>query len=132
MYINELQRKLGLKPNLKAYTLHAPLEYEDYLPSPTPIVNSGELHDDTDWIQAFYFNKTELEAEISTLRHCLAKNGQLWISWPKKSSKLAFDLTDGVVRQIGLTAGLVDVKVASINDTWSGLKFVYRLSDRKL
>lgn len=128
----ELLSKLGLKHNQKAYMLHAPSGYEELLPSQTPILNSGELSDESDWVQAFYLKKVVLESEFSALKHCLAKSGQLWICWPKKSSKLSSDLSDNVVRQIGLNAGLVDAKVASINDTWSGLKFVYRLSDRKL
>jgi hypothetical protein len=127
---NDLQRKLGLKPGLKGYTVHAPFGYEEYLPLPTPLSNSEELADNSSWVQAFYLNKIMLEEEISELKQCLAKNGQLWVCWPKKSSGIGSDLSDSLVRQVGLSAGLVDVKVASINDTWSGLKFVYRLSDR--
>ena len=55
----------------------------------------------------------------------------LWISWPKKSSGMASDLDENVVRKIGLDAGLVDVKVCAVNDVWSGLKFVIRVKDRK-
>jgi len=60
----------------------------------------------------------------------LTANGMLWIAWPKKSSGVATDLSEQRVRQIGLDAGLVDVKVCAINEIWSGLKFVYRLKDR--
>ena len=59
------------------------------------------------------------------------RNGMLWIAWPKKASGIATDLSDNAVREIGLAAGLVDVKVCAINDVWSGLKFVYRREDRK-
>lgn len=55
----------------------------------------------------------------------------LWISWPKLKSKIKTDLNENIIRDIGLAAGLVDVKVCAINETWSGLKFVYRLKDRK-
>ncbi|MEX2143552.1 MAG: hypothetical protein WD740_03075 [Anaerolineales bacterium] len=55
----------------------------------------------------------------------------MWISWPKKASKVETDLDENVVRQLGLQAGLVDVKVAAVDVVWSGLKFVYRLKDRK-
>lgn len=60
----------------------------------------------------------------------LAPAGMLWISWPKKSSGIATDLTEDVVRKTGLAAGLVDVKVCAVTDVWSGLKFVRRLKDR--
>lgn len=124
--------KLGLKPGVKAYTLHEPIGYQDLLPSIIPIINISALSENIDWIQAFYFNKPELEMEIDALKHCLAKDGQIWISWPKMSSKVVTDLSDDVVRKIGLNKGLVDIKVVSISEVWSGLKFVYRLKDRKL
>jgi len=54
----------------------------------------------------------------------------LWVSWPKGSSGLETDLTDNVVREVGLKNGLVDVKVCAVDHTWAGLKFVYRLKDR--
>jgi hypothetical protein len=61
----------------------------------------------------------------------LAPAGMLWISWPKKSSGVASDLNENVIRQIGLAAGLVDVKVCAVTEVWSGLKFVRRVKDRK-
>lgn len=127
---NELQRKLGLEAHLHSYILHAPLDYGEPFPTTAQLSSSHELMDDSDWIQAFYSYKVELEREIPQLKHRMAKDGQLWICWPKKSSHLASDLSDDLVRQAGLDVGLVDVKVASINETWSGLKFVYRKSDR--
>jgi hypothetical protein len=84
-----------------------------------------------DWLQAFYVEEEKLKKEIGTLKEKLDYEGQLWISWPKKSSKLKSNLTDQVVRDIGLKSGLVDTKIVAIDETWSGLKFVYRLSDRK-
>jgi hypothetical protein len=75
--------------------------------------------------------------DLATLVGCFADlagrittAGALWISWPKKSSGVATDLTGNVVRDFGLEVGLVDVKVAAVDATWSGLKFVYRLADR--
>jgi len=125
-----LEMKLGLKSHGKAFTLHAPTGYEHVLPSAVSTVSVEDLNQGTEWVQAFYLSKAMLEDEISRLKRCLAKDGQLWISWPKKTSKVTTDLTDNVVRQVGINNGLVDVKVASINDIWSGLKFVYRLTDR--
>jgi len=71
-----------------------------------------------------------LAKRFPALRDRLESNGMLWVGWPKKTSGIASDLTEGVVREYGLAAGLVDVKICAIDDTWSGLKFVRRLRDR--
>ena len=63
-------------------------------------------------------------------RKCLKKDGMLWVSWPKKSSKVPTDLDENVIRDFGLKEGLVDVKVCAVDDVWSGLKFVVRVKDR--
>ena len=76
-------------------------------------------------------NKEELGKILPQLKSLLNKNGMLWISWPKKASKVMTDLDENVVRDIGLQNGLVDVKVCAVDEIWSGLKFVYRLKDRK-
>lgn len=74
--------------------------------------------------------QSELRKEFARLRDRLEPNGMLWVAWPKKTSGVATDLTEGVVRTFGLESGLVDVKVCAVDDTWSGLKFVRRLKDR--
>jgi len=83
-----------------------------------------------DFIHVFYTDLDELESNIMDLKSHLKKNGMLWVSWPKKASKVATTLSDGLVRSTGLNAGLVDSKKYSINDVWPGLKFVFRLKDR--
>lgn len=75
--------------------------------------------------------KKELESEFPRLKAHLAMDGILWTSWPKGASKVKTDLTETIVRQIGLAKGLVDVKICAVDEVWSGLKFVYRLKDRK-
>jgi hypothetical protein len=72
-----------------------------------------------------------LTREFSRLAKLLAPAGMLWVSWPKKSSGVATDVSENIVREIGLEAGLVDVKVCAVTDVWSGLKFVRRVKDRK-
>jgi hypothetical protein len=72
----------------------------------------------------------ELARDFAKLAGRLNASGMLWIAWPKKSSGVVSDLSENRVQDIGLNAGLVDVKVCAINETWSGLKFVYRLKDR--
>jgi hypothetical protein len=83
-----------------------------------------------DLIVFFADSQRMLKTEFARLAQKLAKNGMLWISWPKKSSGVVTDLSENIIRDIGLDAGLVDVKVCAVNDIWSGLKFVYRLKDR--
>lgn len=78
----------------------------------------------------FATSKAELAKEFKRIAKSLAPAGMLWVSWPKKSSGVANDLDENLVRGIGLAAGLVDVKVCAVTDVWSGLKFVRRLKDR--
>jgi hypothetical protein len=78
----------------------------------------------------FTKSKSVLLKEFNRLSRQLAPAGMLWISWPKKSSGVATDVDENAIREIGLAAGLVDVKVCAVTDVWSGLKFVRRVKDR--
>ena len=78
----------------------------------------------------FTTSKAKLENDFTPVSELLAPAGMLWVSWPKKSSGVATDLDENKVRQIGLDAGLVDVKVCAVTEVWSGLKFVRRVKDR--
>ncbi len=83
-----------------------------------------------DFIQLFVTQRADLKHRFKDAKKCLARNGSLWISWPKKASGTPTDLNENSIREIGLGIGLVDVKVCAVDETWSGLKFVYRLKDR--
>jgi hypothetical protein len=83
-----------------------------------------------DFAMLFVRRGSELKKWFPRLRDRLESNGALWVSWPKRTSGVETDLSDNVVRAIGLDAGLVDVKVCAVDETWSGLKFVRRLKDR--
>ncbi len=83
-----------------------------------------------DFIQFFCREKQALQRRFTALKSAVAPDGMLWISWPKGSSGVATDLTENVVREIGLAHGLVDVKVCAVDEVWSGLKFVIPLKDR--
>jgi hypothetical protein len=83
-----------------------------------------------DFAMVFTKSKTVLAKEFKRISKALAPAGMLWVSWPKKSSGVVTDLTENIVRDIGLAAGLVDVKVCAVTEIWSGLKFVRRLKDR--
>lgn len=83
-----------------------------------------------DFAMLFVRTRRELEKSFPRLRDRLETNGMLWVAWPKKAAKAETDLSESVVREFGLVAGLVDVKICAVDETWSGLKFVRRLRDR--
>jgi hypothetical protein len=126
-----LARKLGIKAGARVALIRAPDGFE---------LTLGQLPDDVsvrraargplDVIVAFFVVRRELEQRLPLLRSVLDPAGGLWIAWPKRASGVATDLSDGVVRELGLAAGLVDNKVCAIDDVWSGLRLVYRLRDR--
>ncbi len=124
--------KLGLKPGMRAAFVHAPEVYLDRLgPLPAGVIALDTAEAPCDFVHAFYTTTDALLAEFAELKAALTQTGMVWISWPKGASGVATDVNENVVREIGLDNGLVDVKVAAIDLTWSGLKFVYRLKDRR-
>jgi expansin (peptidoglycan-binding protein) len=128
-----LVQKLGFKEGFRVGFVNRPRQFEkelDPLPNDVEII-IGRLPKGLDLIILFADSQQALKRDFPKLAQKLAQNGMLWIAWPKKASGVATDLSDNSVRQIGLDAGLVDVKVCAINDIWAGLKFVYRLKDRK-
>lgn len=129
-----LIKKLGFKEGFRVATVNPPKGFQNELrPLPPNVKILAEpLPQKLDLILLFAESQQKLRKDFSRLAKNLAENGMLWIAWPKKASGVPTDLSDNSVRHIGLEAGLVDVKVCAINDVWSGLKFVYRLKDRKL
>lgn len=127
-----LTEKLGIKEGAKIAILHPPPDYAATLgPMPRNVVALKKLQSQTDFIQFFAMERGALESNFPELKRALAPDGMLWISWPKRASKIATDLNENLVRKIGLSHGLVDIKVCAVDETWSGLKFVYRIKDRK-
>jgi hypothetical protein len=125
-----LPKKLGIKPGMRAASLHAPKHYTKLLGALDGVRLGSRLGPELDFLHAFFRSASDLESAFPKLEASLAKNGTLWISWPKQSSPIAGDLDGNGVRTIGLAHGLVDVKVCAVDDDWSGLKFVRRLRDR--
>src|SRR5271169_4455917 len=124
--------KLGIKDGEKVAILSSPANYSATLgPLPKKVVAVKKLQAGIDFIHFFSKQRHELETKFASLKQALAQDGILWISWPKGASGVATDLTENIVREIGLRNGLVDIKVCAVDETWSGLKFVYRLKDRK-
>ncbi|MAU13597.1 MAG: DUF3052 domain-containing protein [Anaerolineaceae bacterium] len=126
-----LIKKLGIKPGNRVAFVHAPDHYLDLLgPLPDGVEFLSLEAEQLDFVHAFYVEREQLAAEFAKLAAAIAKHGMVWISWPKKASKVPTDITGNDVREVGLEAGLVDVKVAAVDAVWSGHKFVYRKSDR--
>jgi hypothetical protein len=122
-----LTAKLGLKPGLKVYVDGGP-PHTDQLLGGTPYTT--RLPREVDVTLLFTTGLSRLEKRLPVVIERTVTNGMVWVCWPKKASKVPTDVDENDVRRAGLAAGLVDVKVAAVDDTWSGLKFVRRLSDR--
>ena len=126
-----LAAKLGMKAGTRICLVDAPDDYLELLaPLPADLTLSTTLRGAKDFIQIFTSSARALERRLPAAKKALEKDGMLWISWPKQSSGVETDLDGNVVRRLGLAIGLVDIKVCAVDETWSGLKFVYRKSDR--
>jgi len=114
----------------------APAQYRELLrPLPARVriatrLTGGRGGGTRDFIHYFATARRTLAARFTALERALAPAGALWVSWPKGSSAVTTDLTENVVREIGLAHRLVDVKVCAVDATWSALKFVRRVKDR--
>ena len=126
-----LVKKLGLKPGMRTYILDQPHLKAPYkVPAGVKRVRRATRSDPIEFIHVFCKQRDELEKMVALLSLFLAPAEMLWVSWPKGASKLPTELSENAVRESGLKAGLVDVKVCAIDDVWSGLKFVIRVKDR--
>lgn len=126
-----LPKKLGIKDGASVSLIRLPADVEKELKntlSACNVVSGGK--GPLDFAMVFVKSKGDLSVEFKKLSKQLSPAGMLWVSWPKKSSGVATDLDENIVREIGLAAGLVDVKVCAVTDVWSGLKFVRRVKDR--
>jgi hypothetical protein len=124
-----LPKKLGIKSGFRVRLANAPAEVRAELRDALAEceMKAGDL---LDFAMMFTKSRVELAKEFSRMAKLLAPAGMLWVSWPKKSSGVASELDESLVRGIGLDAGLVDVKVCAVTEVWSGLKFVRRVKDR--
>jgi hypothetical protein len=129
-----LAKKLGIKDDFRAALLHVPDEVKSELREALGkcrIQNTlGRAERDLDFIFLFAKSCAVLDLELRPAAKALAPAGMLWISWPKKSSGVATDLTENIIRESGLAVGLVDIKVCAVTEVWSGLKFVIPVKDR--
>lgn len=126
-----LVRKLGIKPGSTLAPLGAPPEFTRLLgalPDGTRIV--ARVTANTDIVSLFVTRERDLRARLATLRKQMRPDATVWVSWPKRASGLATDITEDTIRRVALPLGFVDVKVCAVDDIWSGLKLVVRKARR--
>ena len=122
-----LPKKLGIIPGSRVFLKNAPANYHELvIPLPENVTFEKALTNETDIVHVFTDTKSVLQAELRLLRASIRSNCVIWISWPKKASKVATDITENIIRELALPIGLVDVKVCAVSDVWSGLKLVIR------
>jgi len=127
-----LPQKLGIKPGARLGLVNPPADFPRTLGAlppgvaPRP-VSAGKTQFD---VIVCFALKMAVLARLSALKARLDPGGGLWIAWPKRTSGIATDVSENAVRALGLQTGLVDNKVCAIDETWSGLRFVFRLADR--
>jgi hypothetical protein len=121
-----LPKKLGFKPGMTAAFLDAPEELDGLLGELEGVTVKRSLRGAADIVLCFVTARRELERRAGRLHEAIAPDGMVWVCWPKRASKVPTDMTEDVVRDVLLPTGLVDVKVAAVDETWSGLKLVVR------
>ena len=126
-----LAKKLGIREGSRVSLFHQPDYYfdlfTDFPTGVTIIKGNGKV----DLIHYFTRQEKQLVKDLYTLKNTIEQNGMIWISWPKKSSKVETDVTEEVVRNLALKNGLVDIKVCAVDEIWSGLKLVIPVKNRK-
>ncbi|EDY19418.1 conserved hypothetical protein [Chthoniobacter flavus Ellin428] len=122
-----LVKKLGLKESHRVLLIAAPEDYVSLLePLPAGVTFVKKADATVDVVQVFVTRKEELAKRLGILRHKLNPEASLWISWPKKASGVPTSVSDGVIRELALPLGWVDIKVCAVTEVWSGLKLVVR------
>jgi len=127
-----LEKKLGIKENFRIRLIHAPENYFDFFMewpmnieiSDDPRIKKNLIHFFTKEFSVYY-------ALLPLLKEEIEQNGMIWVSWPKKTSKISSDVSEDLIRNYALETGLVDIKVCSVNEDWSALKLVIPLKHRK-
>ena len=122
-----LAKKLGIAVNSHVVAKHAPGDYGQLLePIPAGAIFESVVSQATGIVHVFTERKAVLKTELASLRSSIKPNGVVWVSWPKKASKMPTDITEDTIRELALPLGFVDVKVCAVSEIWSGLKLVIR------
>jgi len=127
-----LAQKLGMKPATTVVLINAPANYRKLLGTFAHSVGfTSRIGANSNFIHFFTTHRSELEKQLRRVRTKIADSGTLWVSWAKKSSGVASDVTEDVIREVALPLGFVDIKVCAVDETWSGLKLMIRRQNRK-
>lgn len=120
-----LGKKLGLRDGMRVEFVDMPAEVAGVIAEygAATLPPGGQP---PDFVHIFQTERAVLEARLTGLHHRIARDGMIWVSWPKKASRVPTDITEDVIREIALPMGLVDIKVCAVNEVWSGLKLVIR------
>ncbi|QBB69313.1 DUF3052 domain-containing protein [Pseudolysobacter antarcticus] len=122
-----LAKKLGIKEACQVFLIEPPDDFVDWLqPLPQGVIFVQPLSAETDMVIVFALHKTMLAQHLSRCRKVIRANAMIWACWPKKSSGVASDISEDIIREVALPIGLVDIKVCAISAIWSGLKLVIR------
>ena len=128
-----LAQKLGFKPGATVVVRDAPANYQALLGrAARDFKFTNRLGARSEFVHLFAARRSEMARELKSLRQRVAETGMVWVSWPKKSSGVATDITEDVIRAVALPLGFVDTKVCAVDETWSGLKLMIRRTERKL
>jgi hypothetical protein len=125
-----LVKKLGISTGHRVVVLGAPPGFDELLDHPAGVQLESTLSRDIDVVLVFVTSEVELREQHIQLAEAVFPDGAIWVAWPKRASKVATDMTEAVVRDVFLPHGLVDNKVCAIDETWSGLRVVWRKERR--
>jgi len=128
-----LAKKLGIRDGSRMFLLNAPENYLHLVaPLPAGVQVAPQITNHTDIVHIFSTKKEKLSQALRTCLKRMKPDGMIWVSWPKKSSKVATDISEDTIREVALPLGLVDIKVCAVDDVWSGLKLVIRKEKSKV
>jgi len=126
-----LAKKLGINEGSRLFLSGAPKNYLQLVaPLPKGVKVVPRIDAKTDIVHVFSTERARLKAALQDSLAKLKKDGSIWVSWPKKSSKVPTDITEDTIREVALPMGLVDIKVCAVDEVWSGLKLVLRKNNR--
>jgi hypothetical protein len=127
----QTHEKLGIEEGATVVVLDAPSNYSGLIGGlPAGAKITARISGEPDFVHLFATERKALARHLKALFKSIARNGTVWVSWPKKSAKVSTDITEDVIREVALPMGFVDVKVCAVKETWSGLKLVIRKSNR--
>ena len=127
-----LVKKLGIQPDLRIGVIQCPGPYGELVADLPPTVEIvTRLGSNLDFVHCFVTERSELAASLPRMLKAIRPDGMIWISWPKRASKVPTDITEDVIRDLALPLGLVDTKVCAVSEVWSGLRLVIRKELRR-